>query len=270
MNIIYDRNDWTVFIHEDINTLNNQQAKRVAELIAKNLVVVFKEQILTPEQEVAFCSKIGTVKTYGEKQKDISVGNHILRVTGQKNEKGEPGLFGHVSDLDWHCNQPSEPNRNPLIWLYSLTGSKGSVTSWINMIRAYDDLPKHLKEEIKDIKIRCGWINGKFGYNDKHFTNHVNTEIEHNIVQTNHGGKTGLFFPFLQTFGFVDRLDFKSLSEKLIKHVTQEQYIYHHYWDDGDVVISDQWLSLHKRWRFEDMDKRILHRISFDYSNVYS
>ena len=43
---------------------------------------------------------------------------------------------------------------------------------------------------------------------------------------------------------------------------------YDHYWEDGDVVISEQWLSIHKRWEFKRMSERILHRIAFDYSKV--
>ena len=54
----------------------------------------------------------------------------------------------------------------------------------------------------------------------------------------------------------------------ITNHVTQEKYQYHHEWQDGDVVISEQWLSIHKRWRFEEMDKRLLHRIAFDYDRI--
>lgn len=268
MKILHDRNGWTVFVNEDINLLTDTELKQVAKIISTNMTVVFKEQSLTLEDEVRICSVIGNLKQYGDKQADIAIHPNVLRVTGQKNSKGEPGLFGHTSTLDWHCNQPSEPNRKPLIWLYAETGSKGSKTSWINMIEAYKDLPKYLKDEIKDIKIRCGWINGKFGYNDKHFTNHVSAE--HNIIQTNNGGQTGLFYPFLQTFGFVgyNQTEYKILSQKIQDCILQEKYMYHHYWDDGDIVISDQWLSLHKRWEFKYMEQRVLHRIAFDYKNT--
>ena len=55
---------------------------------------------------------------------------------------------------------------------------------------------------------------------------------------------------------------------RLIEHVTQPQFIYDHHWKDGDVVISEQWLSIHKRWAFDDMEKRMLHRIAFDYGKL--
>ena len=57
--------------------------------------------------------------------------------------------------------------------------------------------------------------------------------------------------------------------QELIDHVLKDEFAYHHDWEDGDIVISEQWLSIHKRWDFEGMEDRILHRIAFDYSNLY-
>jgi alpha-ketoglutarate-dependent taurine dioxygenase len=62
--------------------------------------------------------------------------------------------------------------------------------------------------------------------------------------------------------------EFKEIHEYLVNHVKQEKFMYHHDWKDGDVVISEQWLSVHKRWPFKKMDKRVLHRIAFDYSKI--
>jgi alpha-ketoglutarate-dependent taurine dioxygenase len=64
----------------------------------------------------------------------------------------------------------------------------------------------------------------------------------------------------------------KDESREFIKplrdHVLQDKYIYHHDWQDGDVVIAEQWLGIHKRWRFEAMNQRVLHRTTFNYANV--
>jgi alpha-ketoglutarate-dependent taurine dioxygenase len=59
----------------------------------------------------------------------------------------------------------------------------------------------------------------------------------------------------------------RDFIKPLIDHVLQEKYLYHHDWQDGDVVIAEQWLGIHKRWRFEGMSNRILHRITFDFNN---
>ena len=82
----------------------------------------------------------------GERGEHIAVNDHIIRVTGEKNNHGEPGLFGHTSALDWHANQASSYERAPLIWLYGVKGTAGSCTSWIDMQAAYRDLRKLSKE----------------------------------------------------------------------------------------------------------------------------
>ena len=58
------------------------------------------------------------------------------------------------------------------------------------------------------------------------------------------------------------------LANKLQKHILQEKYMYHHEWDDGDVIIHEQWLGLHKRWEFDGMPTRVLHRLTYDFANI--
>jgi hypothetical protein len=51
----------------------------------------------------------------------------------------------------------------------------------------------------------------------------------------------------------------------LFNHILKEQYLYHHDWQDGDLVISEQWLGIHKRWPFEKMNQRLLHRAAMHF-----
>jgi len=80
-----------------------------------------------------------------------------------------------------------------------------------------------------------------------------------------------LYFPFLQIFGFdgYSEEEYQSIMEELTAHILKPEYAYHHDWEDNDVVISEQWLSIHKRWYFEKMEERVLHRIAFNYNNLY-
>ena len=271
-------NDWAIQIEDlDIRTATKEEVFEIGKLTLSNMVTVFKNQYLQPEDEVAFCSKLGkcqfiidpTKPKEGQRTEHLAVGNHILRVTGQKNDKGEEGLFGHTSALDWHANQASNYDREPLIWLYGVEGTKGSKTSWLNNIASYEALSDELKEEIKDVKITLGYKSGSYSPS-KFFVEHHATDKPFNLVHTNDAGKTGLYFPYLQILGMVDKTEeqFKDLMDRLIEHVTQPQFIYDHHWEDGDIVLSEQWLSIHKRWAYEKMEDRILHRIAFNYENL--
>lgn len=265
-------NNWAIeLIDFDIKKATKQDAQKIAEHVLENMVVVIRNQELSPTDELRFCKFIGEVQnTQSDRVKDLTIENGILRVTGEKNQNNEEGLFGHTSALDWHANQASNYERKPLIWLYSTQGSEGSVTSWINNIESYKSLPEDLKEEIQDIQITLGYKTGSYS-SSTFFKEHHATDRPFNLVHTNQAGKTGLYFPFLQIFGMkeVEEDRFKYLLEKLKNHVLQNEFRYDHYWQDGDVVISEQWLSVHKRWAFEDMDRRLLHRIAFDYSKIY-
>ena len=273
MNFKLHDNGWTIYIDEDIKLLNEYQAHQVAKMIVNNMVVVFRNQDINPEEELKFCSMIGEYQYYPpnvDRIKHIRVNEGILRVTAQKNEYGEEGLFGHKAALDWHANQASNLERKPLIWLYSKQGSKGSRTSWLNNILSYEGLPDDLKDQIKNIKVYCGYKSGSYSTSN-FFKEHIDRTNPIPLVQVNKEGRKGLFFPFLQIFGFENYSDqeFESMMDILKQHVLKEQYIYHHDWADNDIVISEQWLSIHKRWDFKSMETRVLHRIAFDYSKVY-
>ena len=271
-------NDWAIQIEDvDLRTATKEEVFEIGKLTLSNMVTVFKNQKLEPEDEVAFCSKIGkcqfiidpTKPKEGQRTEHLAVGNHILRVTGQKNDKGEEGLFGHTSALDWHANQASNYDREPLIWLYGVEGTKGSKTSWLNNIASYEAMSDELKQEIKDVKITLGYKSGSYSPS-KFFVEHHATDKPFSLVHTNDAGKTGLYFPYLQILGMIGKTEeqFKDLMGRLVEHVTQPQFIYDHHWEDGDIVLSEQWLSIHKRWAYEKMEERILHRIAFNYENL--
>lgn len=273
-------NDWVIEIEEfDIQSATEEHAQEIGRLILSNMVVVLRNQSLNPDEEVNFCSKIGdcqfiidpTKPKEGQRTEHLAIGNHILRVTGKKNDKGEEGLFGHTSALDWHANQASNYERDPLIWLYGVEGTAGSKTSWINNIESYKALPEDLKEEIKDITITLGYRVNSYSPS-KFFVEHHSKDKPFKLVHTNAAGHTGLYFPFLQIFGMPGKTEeqFKHLMNRLTEHVLEPQFCYDHNWQDGDVVLSEQWLSIHKRWAFSNMENRVLHRIAFNYDKLFS
>ena len=249
----------------DIKNATQDTADLVTEALLEHIIVVIRKQNLTPEDEVRFCKMIGNVEDYTSNEfvkeytAPIAVGDNILRVTAEKDEYGNEGLFGHASTLDWHANKTSNPNREPLIWLYAVKGSAGSRTSWINMAKAWEHLDDDLKEQVKTKQIICGYEKGRVSESG-YFIDHVGKE-PFDIYYKNPVGVEGMYFPFLQIFNE------DPLFPKLKEHCLDPFFQYHHDWEDGDIVISDQWLSLHKRWEFDKMDQRLLHRIAFDYRN---
>ncbi len=280
MKIRIHENGWTVIAEDiDLKNITKQEADTIAYYLAKNTVVVVKGQRdLIPADEVRVCGMIGKLEDFTHfleypKVKHLIVkdsDNKVLRVTGELDEHGQPGLFGHVSDLDWHANQTANEFRHPIVWLYGVKGTEGSRTSWVNNILSYNDLSEEDKEYYKTIKMINGYKQGS--YSEDVYTKSVDINYTYtpNIVHTNIVGETGLFFPFLQIHQIVGMTEeqSKEFIIKLRDHILQEKYMYHHDWEDGDVLLHEQWLGIHKRWRFENMATRVLHRITFDFANA--
>ncbi len=269
-------NGWTILVRGDIRNLSDENLINVAKLLSRNMVVVFPDSYeLAPEEQLRIAEVIGKVHKKdphaGKSRADaILIIDGVVRVTGRKNDKGEPGLFGHTSALDWHANQASNKERKSIVWMYGAEGMEGSRTSFINMIEAYKALPKNLKNTIQDLKCYFGYKSGRYT-TSPYFNQHVNKRNLFDLVMTTTAGATGLYYPFHQVFGMdvLSDNEFREVHQELVSHIVKEEFTYHHDWTNGQIVLSDQWLSLHKRWEFDRMEERVLHRIALDYSNVY-
>ena len=274
MKMTIHENNWTILIEDDIRNLTKDEILDVARMLSKQTVVVFPNPIdIKPEEQLEIAYIIGDVMKQKDKARSnpISLIDGIIRVTGKKNDKGEPGLFGHTSALDWHANQASNLKRDPIVWMYGAEGMVGSRTSFINMVNVYENLPDDFKEEIKDIKCYFGYEAGKYS-TTPYFRDHVNKEIPIPLMVTTSANKTAIYYPFLQVFGMTDKSEeeFKKIHNKLVEYILDEEHVYHHDWINGQLILSDQWLGLHKRWEFDKMEERVLHRIALNYKNVYN
>ena len=271
-----DSNGWTLTIQEDIKSLSVTQLHEVAKLCNRHYVVIFRDQNLTIQDQMRIASSIGTVKLdHGKDEAEkerILIEPGVIRVTGELNANGDKGLFGHDDELDWHTHHANAVRRYPFVWLYAVKGSAGSRTSWINQEMAYNDLSEDTKRKLDTIKYASGYKVGSFS-NMAVAKEKINYENPISLVHTNKEGKKGLYFPFQQVYDIVEgttREEWQELHKLLKDHCTQEKYIYHHAWQDNDLVISEQWLSIHKRWSFNGMKNRLLHRIAFDYDKAYT
>jgi taurine dioxygenase len=268
-------NGWTVVLDDfDFKTATQDDIDQISKFLATNTLVVAKKQNLTVEDQLRVVNMFKDPEVFPEDWDDYQLvlpnsENKLLRVTGELDEHGQPGLFGHVSDLDWHCNKPAQTTRKPIVWLYGVKGTVGSRTTWNNNILSYNDLDQETKDLLEPLEGIFGWEYGRYSVMD--FTHvpskDINTYYTPKIVQTNIGGKKGLFFPFLQLFYFkgMSEEDSRKIIEPISQHITQDKYCYHHDWDDGDVVLAEQVLGIHKRWAFEGMPNRVLHRATVDF-----
>lgn len=270
-------NGWTVLVQDfDLRTATQDDINDVARLLATNTLVVFKNQSLSVEDEVKivkmfkdpqqFHTEIDGSPDANFRGAEVEGSEKMaLRVSGKKDNEGRTGIAGHTSEMQWHANDQTTPNRKPLVWLYSVYGSKGSRTTYNNNILSYESLDAEKRRPLENLKLTIlKEVSLREDEEDKP------DEIENYcppLVMENIAGKKGFYFPFLQISGFegLTQEESEDIITWLSAYTTEDRFCYHHDWDDGDVVIAEQWMGIHKRWPFEAIEERLLHRMAFDF-----
>lgn len=295
MRIKLHQNGWTPIVENwDIKTATSKEIKDIATLLYSNTIVVFLNQELSVEDEIDFCHKFGDsfYFTHPDLHKNCVSPEHlnIQRVTGNLEN---PGVFPNPEELEWHLNKASNIDKKNIVWLYGVEGTVGSRTSWINTILAYQDLHPMVKKDISTARIRMltpgdnflEQVNGNKHLKDIEFDDLLGSgdgtiisDYTMPLVHTNVLGVNGLYWPSRFVYSIEEdpasgkpqwtESRSKEMIELLHNHVFQEKYMYHHDWDNGDAIISEQFLGIHKRWAFPAIHRRLLHRMEFDTSKV--
>lgn len=272
----------------DITKISLSDIDFVKKVLGEELVVVIKKQNINPYHYARLIYHIGGLCNWGQCDRDVE-GNllsykpenidiehwdqskpfPVQRVTGEKRNGEFTGIFP-LGKLDWHCNL-NGPDRADGVALQAIKGVEGTRTSWNNTALALKNMPDDLKERIKGKY-------AKFYYNPIKWADIDNQsqlqfmlqKREHYTMwleQTNFAGIKGLYLYTNNDCEIVG--DDKNLFADLQDFLFQEKFIYHHDWEIGDIVLSDQLLSLHKRRQEsnEIFEKRLLNRITFRLTN---
>ena len=257
----------------DFKSLSTEEVNEIANLYFKHLVVVSRNQHLTAEDMMRVANQFGVPEYFDAEthlQRAAENVNGVQRVCKGTNPDGTArGLFGHDEELGWHANRPSAENeRKPIIFLSAAHDCNGSKISWANMALAYEDLDQEVKDYLED-------KDGIYGFEPNTYTQSFNIWKPHRndkgqrFIRVNPAGVKGMFFPYYQFFGFkgVDAETNKHYKEMLFAHSYQDKYCYHHSYQDGDIIMGDQWLTVHRRHAC-DLGNRMIYRVSMDWSKI--
>ena len=275
-----------MIIDVDINNLSNSDYEEIRNLLYKNLIVVLKRQTTCPATYTGFVNKIGRIANhsqfvftqFGEKVDppgyfidpyDVEKPEYypVQRVTGKKIDDQYTGIFA-TGTLDWHANL-NGLDRADGVALQGYEGCKNTSTIWLNTNLAYNDLD--FKEDL--LGVYCEYEYSPEVWSDGAPQRQIDamkvnaSKYKMWLIQENKIGVKGIYFYTNNRCKIIT--EDNTLYQRLYDHMFQEKYMYHHWWDIGDIVLSDQLLTLHKRGQDDPniLANRILHRITFKISN---
>lgn len=275
----------------DNNLLSEITSAYLKQLLLENQIVIFKKQSLKVIPFVSLCestgSEVGNIgdfvwnqdgTIYQGSREGLSALNWkgkdkdfpVQRVTGEikkenKFHHGFSGIFP-AGELDWHSsyNYPGLPD---VVGLQAVRGVEGTSTSWLNLKKAYEKLPSDLKVRVENavasyVYAPRNWAKGTPEVQLKVMENYGIGPFKMNLIQENELGIKGLYFSFNNQCSIQED---PSLVEELKEFCLKDEFIYHHHWDIGDIVFSDQVFTLHRREGLteDQLKKRLLHRVTF-------
>jgi alpha-ketoglutarate-dependent 2,4-dichlorophenoxyacetate dioxygenase len=239
-------------------------------------VLVFRDQDLTDEQQLAFTLNFGALESYKtpghvRKPEDYRLGPGIadfsnLDKHGHIMSAEDRVWFFKLGDRLWH----SDSSFRPIPAKYSLLSGRvipswGANTEFADMRAAYDALDARTKAEIADLVCEHSLIYSREAIGMVDLTPeeiaafkpvrqrlvrvHPVTGRKSLFLSSHAGAIVGWTVPEARIF-----------LRDLTEHATQREFVYSHAWRRHDLVMWDNRATMHRARRFDGNEVRDVRR----------
>lgn len=249
-----------------------ETAAALRKAFEDNIVIVFRNQSLDEPQQLAAAEIFGKVAVRRRPVAgDGPGGNYdtpFMLVTNIV-EGGKPiGAFGD-GEMWFHHDTSyyPEPHRATLLYAMKLT-SWGGQTCFSNMYAAYDMIPRALRDRLEGRRV--------LQMHDYKRRERLNldtadlTKIRHNwqplFVTHPATGRKALYVSRLMSAQIegLSREESEDALEQLFDISEDPSIVYEHEWALGDMVVWDNWCSIHARKDFPREEPRLMRRLTIE------
>ena len=207
---------------------------------------------------------------------DPNTGRHVMRVSGKKDQDGNPlGMFAE-GELAWHSNESGTLTFTPGVALLSSECMVGSSTGFLTTPDYYETVSNAFRSELDEMILLHRFTPGKINPGLRLEQDEVmhanmcpvdNTEIP--IVMRSPGGIVGLHYSINTIYSIKGAT--KEESDKVFDEINKglfvEKYTYDHWYQgNSDFCLFDNSITLHRR--LGSTDNRLAYRVQHDYSNL--
>src|ERR1700720_3009742 len=257
------------------NQVPEPTVRAIKQAWGEHLVLVFRGQNITQEQQLRFASyfgELGDRKLAPEPLRGRTEGiqqdhKKILLVTNIKVDGQPIGAFGD-GEFWFHIDSGYTPRPYKYTFLHALElPSTGGNTLFANMYKAYEAVPSALKEKLR----------GKKALHIHEYKRSEKANLAADISNIPHfhhpvfithpdTGRKTLFVDRLMTARIeeLDADESDAILEELYAIGEQREYIYEHVWKLGDFLMWDNRCTIHARTDFPKSERRLLRRCTVE------
>lgn len=250
-------------------SLTAEQVDTIHDAWVEHQVIVFRDQELSQEQQIAACRQFGVIephplKTNTNEHPEITVSSNVVREGNPLGYIGPPFALWH-SDL-CYLEEPAK-----MTFLYAHTVPEKNGDTWFsNMYTAYDELPESLRAKVEG-KLAVFSLNYNLverckskGFHLPLAEEDVKPDYLHPVVRTHpYSKKKALFVNWAHTDaieGYPPE-ESQELLDALLAHTTEERFIYRHHYRRGDLIVWDNASTIHTHCPDPPSGDRIMVRV---------
>ena len=246
----------------DLGDIGPQDAQALREAFLRHHVLLIRGPTIGDDDLVRFGECFGPL----EPARNPSPLSSRPEVWVISNIRMDGKLVGALPDgeMSFHFDRihQKQPNKAGVLHAVEIP-RKGGDTLFADMCRAYETLPDKTKARLEGLTARNIYEYGSVAAGGP-----VSADAPravHPVVRTvpETGGKA-LYVCRLMTdrINELDERESRALIDELCDHIESENFVYHHKWRVGDILIWDNRCTSHARTDFDASERRLLKRVT--------
>jgi taurine dioxygenase len=241
-------------------------------------ILLFREIGTSVERQVALSRCFGDLEVHPVESIRLPGHPEVIHLTNKGESQqmtyrfdGEP----IVGRIPWHTDliYTTTPNRGAVLRMVEKPAC-GGETGWIDTALAYDALPSDKKEALAGLEGHFGFI---ADLREMRFGREAEVElvdfgtvdypefppVAHPLVWSHpESGRKSLSLSSVHLIDLVGvpRAQGDPFLQELVDHTLDGRFTYVHDWAEGDMVLWDNWRTMHRAFGTAPADQRIVHR----------
>jgi taurine dioxygenase len=240
--------------------LSNQQFDDIHRALMENLVIFFRDQTLSIDQQKDFGRRFGKLHIHPAAPKGLDEHPEILVIKADDKTK-------RVAGEEWHSDVSCdpEPPMGSILYLTTVPPDGGGDTMFANMYRAYETLSEPIRKMLEGLTaIHDGEhaFRGRYGIKDE---GKVFPRSEHPVIRTHPvTGKRLLFVNrgFTTRIVQLTRHESTAMLEMLYRHIETPELHCRFKWQANSIAFWDnRCVQHHALWDYYPA-RRYGHRVT--------
>jgi alpha-ketoglutarate-dependent 2,4-dichlorophenoxyacetate dioxygenase len=239
-------------------------------------VLVFHDQPLTEEEQIAFARRLGPIDLGLKKaakrpdrhrhEEIIDISN--IDASGGIADASSKKMYSQLANQLWHSDSSFQDPPARYSMLSSITNpARGGETEYADLRAAWDSLSPELKQQVGELKAEHYALYSRINLGDSEWTEEQKRAlppVAWPLARTHPGSGRKLLFVGVHCTRIVGmHLGLgRLLLAELLEHATRREFVYRHEWRSGDLVMWDNRCVIHRGRSYDLSQRRELRRVS--------